>query len=134
MVDWRCNFIQSIDSHKSKKKQVGVEYARGALQGRSIRTKIDRVPEHEEQWLNSQVTSTLNTAPIELILDRGLKYLLKKGLAEFQGNPSTTEEVLPDGSSGSGTIVEFSQNRKQGSTLSPRGTIATRRYYWLKFR
>ena len=48
MVEERCNFIQSIDSHKKQKSESST--TRGAQEeGRLIRTEaIDRVPEHEE--------------------------------------------------------------------------------------
>ena len=58
-------------------------------------------------WLYSQVASTLNTAPRGLILGRGIKYILKKRLAEFEADQSTTSKDLQDGSSGRSTIVKF---------------------------
>ena len=49
--------------------------------------------------VNSEVASTLNTAPRRLKLDRGIKFILEKILAQFEANPqSTTREDLPDGS------------------------------------
>ena len=111
MVEERCNFIQSIDSHKSK-KQVGVEYERCARR-RPIDTyeAIDQGPEHKElqqealQWY-SQGTSSSNTRTRALKLDTVVVEYMKKRLAEFEQLWSTTGEDLPDGS-GKGTIVEF---------------------------
>ena len=110
MVDWRCNFIQSIDSHKSKSES---STTRGAQHWttRPIDTYgvIDRVPEHEEQWLISQATSTLNTAPIELKLNTVVVEYMKKGLAQSHWIWSTTREELPVGRTGAplSEICEF---------------------------
>ena len=40
----------------------------------------------------------------------------KKGLAEFQGNPSTTEESRPEGSTGA-PLSNFRTEEKDGRTI-----------------
>ena len=114
MVDWRCNFIQSIDSHKTLESSTrGANYKANRLYSESI-----EVLEHKELQQQQRSTaveklaapSSSNTGIEALILDRELKYILNKGLAELQADQSTTEEDLPVGSTGaplSNFLIEF---------------------------
>ena len=84
MVDWRCNFIQSIDSHESKKKQSESSTTRGAQEEDRSAEAIDcyrNTKTTAEELLQPKSTSSSNTRIEALILGRGLKYILKKGLA-----------------------------------------------------
>ena len=84
MVDWRCDFIQSIDSHKKKKSESST--TRGAQEEDRLAEAI--IPEHKTtalpELLQSKSISSSITRFEALILGRGLKYILKKGLAEFE--------------------------------------------------
>ena len=96
----------------------------------------------EEEWLNSQVTSKLNTAPRELKLDTVDVEYMKNGLAEFESNPRTTRETAREEVPES-TIVrilelpvweqrpakrrQFSQGLQAiGSTIALQGMISRR--------
>ena len=66
-------------------------------------TKTTALP---KELLQLKSISSSSTRIRALILGRGIKYMLKKTLAEFEADQSATRKVLPDGRKNRSTIVE----------------------------